>query len=55
MGRMKLNIIAFASCILLLNLISLNFSAQKYGFERVDSVTVTVGGAAVGLSMGRRN
>jgi len=25
-------------------LISLNTSAQKYGFERVDSVTVTVGG-----------
>ena len=44
MPRIKSNIITLTICIFLLNLLSLDFSAQKYGFERVDSVTVTVGG-----------
>lgn len=42
MPRIKSNIIALT--IFILNLLSLDFSAQKYGFERVDSVIVTVGG-----------
>ena len=44
MAITKSNIITLTICIFLMNLISLDFSAQKYGFERVDSVTVTVGG-----------
>lgn len=44
MPRRKSNIITLTICIFLINLLSLDFSAQKYGFERVDSVTVTVGG-----------
>ena len=44
MPRIKSNIITLTICIFLLNLLSLDLSAQKYGFERVDSVTITVGG-----------
>ena len=40
MPRIKSNIITLTICIFLLNLLSLDLSAQKYGFERVDSVTV---------------
>ncbi len=45
MPRIISNILALTICIFLINLPSLDISAQKYGFERVDSVTVSaVGG-----------